>query len=180
MKRLIKSSVTDFPNDSILTSVPKDHVIVIDVSYQFDDKSIDIAASTDMNEIAKTEFQSFVINIVGALDQYEFDIVDKHRTNRKGSLSYYISFYPKDENGQIQDKYIVFFGLSTHDIPDLEAKSRRYHENMAEKHKRSNERIQPYDFVNIVIDGKIFSTYSAAVGHVYDLIESMYTGKYWS
>lgn len=62
----------------------------------------------------KEEFDEFVENVMGYIFQRDFIIEDEYESNRNGSVSYYASFYPTDKEGNVRDKYLVFFRLSDH------------------------------------------------------------------
>lgn len=92
-----------FKNNAIdITKFQPDHVITIDVNYE------------RINDEEK--FDEFVENVMGYIFQRDFIIETKYESNRDGFVSYYATFYPTDEDGNVRDKYLVFFRLSDHKI----------------------------------------------------------------
>jgi len=171
------------------TDIPKDHIIIIDVNYVpiTEDEELQIAADTKIpsykqpatHGAIQEEFEEFVENVMGYIFQRDFIIEDEHQSNRDGSLSYYITFYPTDEDGNVRDKYLIFLRLSDHDIKWLSSRSKNYHRDTANKFKRSQDKNQLYMFRNIVIDGEMFKGFASALDHVYDMCDKMKDGSYF-
>lgn len=167
------------------TDIPKDHIIIIDVNFApiTTGKELQIAAAKYLNNMNKYQvadkFNMFALNVSNYISDYDFIIEDEHRSNREGSLSYYITFYPTDEDGNVRDKYLIFFRLSDHDIQKLSDRSRKYHRRTAEKLKRSQDEKQLYSFENIVIDGKKFKGFISALEYVDSILKQMKDGSYF-
>lgn len=177
MYRIVKASS--------LLDIPRDHIIFVDISYKENDSTqyddIQIAASSKFDpptELQKEEFWSFVESVLGAVEQRNFVIEDKHKSNRQDSLSYYITFYPTDENDEILDKFCIFLRLSNHSIQHLNQKSRRYHQSQAKKFKRSDSKYQNFMSVNVSIDGKVWSNYGDALDYLCNKFDNMEEGIY--
>lgn len=140
-------------------------------------EDVELAATTSISQDTEQEFLQFVQNVIGILDYYQFDVLENHRSD-KGSLSYYISFYATDENNVVIPDYIVHFRLSTHGVKNIYKKSRNYYHDLANKHDLSGKGRQRYRFYNVVIDGKMYPTYEAALTYLEGICEKMEQGQY--
>lgn len=173
MKRYIKDSKNESINE-----------IIIDVQYLYLYEAIAASKEHINSRIEIREFRDFVNSVNGSLHQRNFIVEDAHRSDRdeKYSLSYYISFYLVDENKEIIDKFIIHLRLSNHDIEDFDERSRKYHQTMAERYKRSNNRYQMYRAINIVVDTKEnsseFNSYGSALEYLNNLFDSMEEGTF--
>ena len=167
--------------------IPKENIIMIDVIYteMSEEFELQIAASTSSKlnftkEHLQSRFQTFALNVSNYISDYDFVIEDEHPSDRGGSLSYYITFYPTDNDGNIRDKYLIFLRLSDHNLKGLSKRSRNYHKNTAKKFKRSDNSRQLYIFENIVVDGdKEFKSFASALNHINDMLDCMKDGSYY-
>lgn len=167
--------------------IPKDHIIEIIVNYSEIEESFEIAASNDKTpkiktyskEELKNKFNTFSLNVLNYIHDRGFIIEDNHPSNRNGSLSYYITFYPTDEDGNIKDKFLIFLRLSDHNINNLNKRSLNYHKRTAAQFKRSNDKTQKYMFENIVVDGVQCKGFASALDRVYDILDDMEDGSYF-
>lgn len=107
------------------------------------------------------------------LEFYDFEIVDNHASNRKESASYYVSFYPVKEDGSKLNKYMINFRISDHDIPNLGQRSRRYYQNLADKHKRTSGKHQKFRLYSIIVNDQTFKTYEDALDYIEKLCENL-------
>lgn len=88
-----------------ITQFQSDHIITIDVNYERinDEVEIPIAAACGMYyDTIKEDFESFVEHVMGFIFQRDFIIENEHESNRSGFVSYYATFYPTDEAGNIR------------------------------------------------------------------------------
>lgn len=174
------------------TDIPKDHIIIIDVNYVpiTEDEELQIAADTKIpsykqpatHGAIQEEFEEFVENVMGYIFQRDFIIEDEHESNRKGSLSYYAAFYPTDSDGNVMDKYLVFFRLSDHkSCSDKKGKIRRrnYHRAVANDFKRSDDKNQKWRFRDIVIGSGKYPSYNKALDVIADMLDDMQDGSYF-
>lgn len=168
-----------------ITQFQSDHIITIDVNFAevANSEVLKIAASKHLSNLNKYQvedkFRTFSMNVLNYIDDRNFIIEEHHASNRAGSLSYYITFYPTDEAGNVRDKYLIFLRLSDHNIKDLSKKSMKYHRDTAKKFKRSSDENQLYSFENIVIDGKRFKGFMSALEYIHSLLEQMEDGSYF-
>ena len=175
-----------FANNIIdITQFQSDHIITIDVNYLRvdDEEELQIAAASDISDsIPKEEFDEFVENVMGYIFQRDFIIEDEHGSNRDGSVSYYATFYPTDEDGNLRDKYLVFFRLSDHKSrsdKDSNLRRRNYHKAIAKKFKRSDDEFQEWRFRDIVIGSKAYPSYNKALDAIADMLNKMKHGSYF-
>lgn len=175
-----------FANNIIdITQFQSDHIIIIDVNFTpiTTGEDLQVAAAKCFSNMNKhqvaNKFHMFALNVSNYISDHEFIIEDEHQSNRDGSLSYYITFYPTDEDGNVRDKYLIFLRLSDHDIKGLSSRSKNYHRDTANKFKRSQDKNQLYMFENIVIDGEMFKGFASALDHVYDMCDRMKDGSYF-
>lgn len=166
-------------------NIPTENIIMIDVIYNEVQYELQIAASTSSKlqytkEQLRSRFQTFTLNVSNYISDYDFVIEDEHPSNRDGSLSYYITFYPTDDDGNIRDKYLIFLRLSDYSIKGLSKRSRNYHKNTAKKFKHSDYDRQLYLFENIVVDrNKEFKSFTSALAHIDNILVSMKEGSYF-
>ena len=115
------------------SDIPKDHIIIIDVNFTSitTGEELQVASAKCFSNMNKyqvaNEFHMFALNVSNYISDHDFIIEDEHQSNRDGSLSYYITFYPTDEDGNVRDKYLIFLRLSDHDIKGLSSRSKNYH-----------------------------------------------------
>lgn len=169
--------------------IPKEHIIEIVINYSVISESLDIAASKIVGkssssldedfESLKERFHTFALNVSNYVTDHDFIIEDEHPSNRNNSLSYYITFYPTDEDGNVRDKHLIFLRLSDHNINNLSDRSRKYHKNTANKFKRSQDKNQRYIFENIVVNGHTCKTFASALDTIYDILDDMQDGSYF-
>lgn len=166
-------------------NIPKDHIITIDVNYErmSDGEEIPIAAACGMYyDTVKEDFESFVEHVMGFIFQRDFIIKDEHESNRNGSCSYYATFYPVGDDGNVRDKYLIFFRLSDHKSRsdfDSKMKRRNYHRAVADKFKRSEDRNQKWRFRDIVIGAERYPSYNKALDVIADMLDDMQDGTYF-
>lgn len=175
-----------FANNTIdITQFQPDRIITIDVNYErvYDENESLTAVSSDISDsIPKEEFDEFVENVMGYIFQRDFIIEDEHERNRDGSVSYYATFYPTDEDGNVRDKYLAFFRLSDHKSrSDKDGKLRRrnYHRAVARELKRSDDKHQEWIFRDIVIGTKAYPSYIKALDAIADMLDDMQDGTYF-
>lgn len=168
-----------------ITQFQSDHIITIDVNYERinDEVEIPIAAACGMYyDTIKEDFESFVEHVMGFIFQRDFIIENEHESNRSGSVSYYATFYPTDEAGNIRDKYLVFFRSSDHKSKsdfDSKMKRRNYHKSIAKKYKRSDDKNQQWRFRDIVIGTEAYPSYNKALDAIADMLNAMQDGTYF-
>lgn len=175
-----------FANNIIdITQFQSDHIIIIDVNYEKinDGVEIPVASASDITDsIPKEEFDEFVENVMGYIFQRDFIIEDEHESNRNGSVSYYATFYPTDEDGNVRDKYLVFFRLSdhrSHSDNGSNLRRRNYHRAIAKKFKRSDDEFQEWRFRDIVIGSRAYPSYNKALDAIADMLNKMKHGTYF-
>lgn len=175
-----------FANNIIdITQFQSDHIITIDVYYEKMDGAgeIPIAAASGMYyDTVKEDFDSFVEHVMGFIFQRDFIIENEHASNRNGPVSYYATFYPTDEDGNVRDKYLIFFRLSDHKSrSDKDGKLRRrnYHRAVAKEFKRSDDKHQEWRFRDIVIGSKEYPSYNKALDAIADMLNAMEDGTYF-
>lgn len=160
------------------------HEIFVDVEYLYVYDSIAASEEHTNSRIEIREFRDFVNSVNGSLHQRNFIVEKTHRNDRdeKYSLSYYISFYPVDKGKEILGKFIIHLKLSNNDIVDLDERSKQYHQAMAERYKRSNNRYHMYRDINIVVDTKEnsgeLSSYGLTLECLNNLFDSMEEGTF--
>lgn len=173
---------------NITSFIPKTHIIEIEVNYSEIEEisEVEIAASNKIPKIKQytqeeleDKFTTFSLNVLNYISDRDFIIEDNHPSNRDGSLSYYITFYPKDEDGNIRDKFLIFLRLSDHSINNLSKRSRNYHKRTAAQFKRSDDKTQKYMFENIVVDGIKCKGFASALDKIYDILDDMEDGSYF-
>ena len=137
-----------------------------------------VAASESwLDSRSKADWRNFIDNVLSILHQHQFETVDQHKSNRKHSLSYYISFYPVDLQGKLLPKHLVNFRLSDHDLPNLDRRSHIYYERLAELNRRDfSNSYQRYRLYSIIVNEEEFLYYRDALDYVEELCDQLQLG----
>lgn len=172
-----------------------DIIINIDLNYEevedeyYKDKLVaySVYASRKKNnslflkEDGQVEFNTFVDNVLGIITSSDFDIVKTESSNRKNSLSYYISFYPVDNDGNELTKYLIHLRISSHfddNTEEKREKRRKYYYNLSQEYKKSDKNKQYYRFLDVVINKKTkLNSPDKALDFVEYLCEQLSQGK---
>lgn len=164
-----------------------DIVVNFDVYTDYTESDLSVAADSNIpdnytEKFKESEefhrFEEFLINVLGVLDVNDFIIEDHHWSNRRNSLSYYISFYPTDAEGNVLDKYIINLRISTHWIKDSYNRYLQYNKSVAKKYKRSSGRYQKFLFKSVVVRGNEMPDYAQAVEYLYSIADKLSEGNY--
>ena len=160
------------------------NMLKIDV-YVVSDKSYEVAAASSsfnfdqiLDPQSKAQWNNFIDNLLAMIDQYEFELVDHHSSNRPDSLSHYISFYPVNEDGELLSRFMITARISDHDIPNLDQRSKMYYKNLANRNRRDfHSRNQRYRLYTIIVNNKTYSMYSEALDDIDKLFQEFAQSK---
>lgn len=171
MKRVVKASVTKGQKALDLNI---DITYIDESAYSYETNQI--AASSDFKNAS--EFWEFIENVAAILDARDFNIVDHHKTDRKNSLSYYFSFYPVDEDGNMLDEYLINFRISTHYIKGLYSKSRNHYNKLAKENKPEGKKFQKYRIKEIIVGKYQYTSYGETLRQIEDICDELMNSNY--
>lgn len=126
-----------------------------------------------IDEQALQDFEDFIVEVENLLLYYDFDLVEDHRSNYS-KISRYYYFYPrKKDTNKINEKYLIFFRISDHElITDKDTKA--YYNRIAQKYSRQeSNKIQRYKIRSIIVNEDRYYNYDDALDAVERIIENL-------
>ena len=116
-------------------------------------------------------YDAFIINAMGTLLDYGYEIIDEYPSESKNSLSYYILAIKKKDIEAKNIKVVLNIRLSNHPFSDNSEEKRKarayYYKTLAQKYKKpENKSFQKWQFYNIIVNDHDLDSYDKALDYL--------------
>ena len=126
-----------------------------------------------VDQLALSEYEDFVINLLGVFDRADFEVIDERHSPY--SCSYYFDLVKKDQENKKDYKYILFIRISDHLLSkDREKYRNDWFNSRAQQLKEPKSKSkQVWKLKQIVVNKDTYYSYDEALDELEKRFESM-------